>query len=132
MTLIKEAHPPGSPVSTRIRAGLQLSIEERQERWDRMKAWEKADKSLADIQNLEYDYSGLRFSRERIRQILAGAKPGTVGRPKLRGLLTRRSKLVERLNHWASKDTEHSREEVERLQAELEQVKQEIVQEQRR
>ena len=86
----------------KIRAGRSVPLEERQARWDRIQEW-SASNSLAEMVRLEADITGVTLSRERIRAIKDGARPGSVGRPKLPGLLAQQRYCRERVAIWRKK-----------------------------
>lgn len=119
-------------ITDRIQKGLAISLEDRQARWDRFTAW-SANHSLSEILDLEDEYQreraalGLptqeRLSRERVRAILARARPGTVGRPKLPGLMAKQETLQKRLARWKKVEGEKAADTRAALTAELEQVK---------
>lgn len=82
-----------------------MTLEERQERWDRMSAAKDVGTSLADIGAAE---GGL--SAERVRQVIAQGRPTREAyRPTTHGRFaaaSRRTVLEERLRHWRAKRDE--------------------------
>ena len=115
-----------------IRRGLSVPLEDRQERWDRFQQWSKEGASLADIAVREEGLSGHRLTRERVRAILTRARPGSVGRPKLPGLISRRSALTASLRYWKGFDTDNARSKVDQISVELADVKEAILVERRK
>jgi hypothetical protein len=116
----------------KIRVGRRTPIEERQERWDRIQEWGRSN-SLAQMVLLEAEASGVSLSRERIRAIKDGARPGSVGRPKLPGLLARQKAGREKVALWRKKPkTEYQAERLAAAKAELAEATADVKAEQKR
>lgn len=127
----------------KIRSGTSLPLPARQDRWDRMQAWSQQH-SLAEIVDLEVEYQQSQseaghpaqlepLSRERVRAIINGARPGSVARPRLPGLLSRERALTSRIKMWKGrKGHPRSDDLIALLSAELKDVKAEITAEKRR
>jgi hypothetical protein len=114
-----------------IRLGLQLPLEERQARWDRIQQWRRKH-SLAEMVRLEKDVSGLELTRERIRTIANGSRPGSVGRPRMPGLLARERTLAKREERWSARETPYSQLRLTEVKRELRSVRAAIKAEERR
>lgn len=117
-----------------IRDGRALPLEQRQARWDRIQGW-SVIASLAQMVELEAEASGVTLSRERIRAIRDGARPGSVPRPQLPGLLGRQARAKAKLKVWRSKKAtgwSGADAHVDRLVAELAEIRSLITAEQRR
>lgn len=93
----------------KIQAGTQTPLEQRQARWDRVQEW-SATKSLFEMTLLEEEASGVLLSRERIRAILKGPRPGSVGRPKLPGLLAAERAARARVENWRARNKRNPNE----------------------
>jgi len=116
----------------KIRAGRSAPIEDRQARWDRIQKWGRTQ-SLAQMVRLEAEFSGVSLSRERIRAIKDGARPGSVGRPRLPGLLARQREAREKVALWRKKPkTEFQAGKLETAKAELDDATAEVKAEQKR
>jgi hypothetical protein len=103
----------------KIRAGRSAPIEDRQARWDRIQKW-SATSSLAQMVELEAGVSGVSLSRERIRAIKDGARPGSVGRPRMPGLIARQRAAQGKLSLWRKKPkTEYQTAKIAEARLEL-------------
>ena len=119
-------------LTEKILAGRRSPIEERQARWDRVQEWAWT-KSLSEMVVLEAGISGTTLSRERIRAIKDGARPGSVGRPKLPGLLAQQRRARERLALWKKKPkTKYQAMRIAEVRAELEEATAAVKAEQKR
>jgi len=104
----------------KLRAGRSAPIEDRQARWDRISQW-SATYSLAQMVALKAEVSGVTLSRERVRAIKEGARPGSVGRPRLPGLLARQRHARATVALWRKKPkTEYQADRLATAKAELE------------
>ena len=116
----------------KLRAGRSAPLSERQARWDRVQEWSKTS-SLAEMVRLEEGVSGVSLSRERIRAIKDGARPGSVGRPKLPGLLSRQRIAKEKVAIWRKRPkTGYQADRLAQARAELDQANAELKAEQKR
>lgn len=117
----------------KIVEGLSRSLPQRQARWDRVRQWTDERRSLAQMVELEESASGMRLSRERIRAIKNGPRPGSVGRPKLPGLRAAVRAANERVELWKRKPkTDFQREKLAEAKEQLAQARVALRAEERR
>ena len=68
---------------------------------------------------LEYELTGHQVTRTRFGAIVKSARPGSVGRPKLPGLLARERRVKARIAIWSAKTGDYATTVTDGLKAEL-------------